>query len=361
MNTFTRIFLVLLRLAIGWLFLFEGVEKVHSVNLGPTVSNKPWTSAGYLAQSSGPASSFFHWQAGGDADEKALERFSVAPAVVGEDPAKAPPPRTRASPALKQDWEDYLARFADHYKLSDEQRAAARSKLDEGLDRAVVWLTDNTNKEARERNATFPGAAYTPRETPADRVRAYRDKVAQYRHVQDEALPAFGEDVYKAKLRAVKADAAKMRADLLSDLEAPMKKALEGVLTEDQKKMPALGAAPATPVLAWTDRLVSYGLVAVGAGLLLGLFTRLSCVGGAIFLVMLYLAIPAFPWSPENLRAEGHYLFVNKNLIVALALLALATTRSGMWFGLDGLVQFLNPWRRRAARRAEPTPEPATV
>ena len=35
----------------------------------------------------------------------------------------------------------------------------------------------------------------------------------------------------------------------------------------------------------------------------------------------------------------------------------LATTRSGKWFGLDGLVQFLNPWRRPAP----PTTRPATV
>ena len=78
-------------------------------------------------------------------------------------------------------------------------------------------------------------------------------------------------------------------------------------------------------VLVWTDRVVSYGLVVIGACLLLGLLTRLNCLGGALFLIMLYLAIPPFPWSPENIKAEGHYFFVNKNLIIALALLALAT------------------------------------
>ena len=102
---------------------------------------------------------------------------------------------------------------------------------------------------------------------------------------------------------------------------------------------------------------MTYGLFVVGACLCLGLFTRLNCFGGALFLILLYLAIPPFPWSPENLRTEGHYVFVNKNLIMALALLALASTRSGRWFGLDGLLQFLNPWsygteRRAAARTA---------
>jgi hypothetical protein len=63
--------------------------------------------------------------------------------------------------------------------------------------------------------------------------------------------------------------------------------------------------------------------------------------------LLFYLTMPPFPWVPENVRAEGHYLFVNKNLIEMLALLCLATTQSGCWVGLDGLLQFLNPWRRR--------------
>jgi len=36
----------------------------------------------------------------------------------------------------------------------------------------------------------------------------------------------------------------------------------------------------------------------------------------------------------------------------------LATTRSGLWFGLDGLLQYLNPWTYRA-RRARPEPAAA--
>jgi hypothetical protein len=34
-----------------------------------------------------------------------------------------------------------------------------------------------------------------------------------------------------------------------------------------------------------------------------------------------------------------------------LALLALMTTRSGYWAGLDGVLQFLTPWGRRRVRR----------
>ena len=45
--------------------------------------------------------------------------------------------------------------------------------------------------------------------------------------------------------------------------------------------------------------------------------------------------------------AEGHYLYVNKNLIEMLACLALASTPNGLWLGLDAL---LFGWIDRAAR-----------
>ncbi len=102
--------------------------------------------------------------------------------------------------------------------------------------------------------------------------------------------------------------------------------------------------------MAWTDPLVGWGVFIIGVCLLLGLFTRLSCLAGAGFLMFLVVAIPAIPWYPENLKAEGHYFIVSKNLITAVALLMLATTPSGRWCGLDGLLQFLNPWRYRAAK-----------
>jgi len=334
MNNLTRILLVVLRLSIGWFFVAEGLEKIHP---HPTANVKEWTSAGYLRQSSGPLSPFFQWQAGGNADEIALERLTVT----GD----------QVSPGLRSDWEEYLARFADHYNLTDAQKAEARKKLDESLDNAAKWLTNTTSRKELDKNAAFPSASFAPRKSPAERIADYRAKVAEYRLAENEANLAFGNDVYKAQLRTWKAEAAKMRDGLLGDLEAPMRKALEGVLTDDQKLMAAVPPPPPPPILRWTDTLVKYGLLVAGAGLMLGLFTRLSCLGGAVFLVLLYLTLPPLPWTPEALRAKSFVPYINENLIMALALLALATTRSGLWFGLDGLVQFLNPWSYRAERR----------
>src|SRR5262249_51425610 len=103
--------------------------------------------------------------------------------------------------------------------------------------------------------------------------------------------------------------------------------------------------------LKWADAITRYGLAAVGVCLLLGLFTRTACMGGLCFLILFYMAMPALPWLPENPRAEGHYLFINKNIIMMLALLALATTRSGRWAGIDGLLYIAAPWRWRRGNR----------
>ncbi len=357
MNNLTRFFLVLVRLSIGWLFLFEGVEKVKSLDYPSTGWIRPWSSAGYLRESSGPVSSFFQWQAGGNADEKALERFTLWPLADGQDPA-ATPPRERVAPDLAADWGAYVERYGEHYGFDDGQKKQAQAALEDNLDRTARWLLgdalrDDEGSKSREstkegENAEWPTATFRTRRTFAQDVAAYKNKLDEVRRAQDEALPVFGKDVAGGRLRSLKADAAKMRTSLLAELEEPLRIELGKLLTDAQKKVPAFRPAGDGPaVLRWTDCAVSYGLLAVGGGLLLGLFTRLSCVAGALFLVMLYLAMPALPWLPENLKAEGHYLFVSKNLILALALLGLATTRSGLWFGLDGLLRFLNPFRRR--------------
>jgi uncharacterized membrane protein YphA (DoxX/SURF4 family) len=340
MTNLTRILLIALRLTIGWLFLVEGYEKVTAV--------QPWSSAGYLQQSSGPLSSFFAWQAGGNADAQAIERLTVRPLGPGEDPA-TPPPHERASPALKRDWEEHLQRCADHYGFDERQLQEAQGKLDQALDNAVNWILDNKTTKETTKTGAFPTAPYTAKETPAQRIEGYRAKLEEARRAQDEAMPAFGKDIYGAKLRAMKAEAAQMRRELLAELEKPFHESLQSIpLTDDQKAKGPLGPAPKPTVLWLTDHLVQWGLVVIGAGLLLGALTRLCCLSGALFLITLYLAMPAWPWLPESTRDEGHYLFVTKNLIIAVALLALATTRSGRWFGLDGLLQFLNPWRYRA-------------
>jgi thiosulfate dehydrogenase (quinone) large subunit len=83
------------------------------------------------------------------------------------------------------------------------------------------------------------------------------------------------------------------------------------------------------------DVVVASALVAVGVSLLLGLFTQVGCVGALGLLAMFYLS--AIPTGLPEARSEGTYLFVNKNLIEAAAVLVLFSCRTGRIAGLDRL------------------------
>ena len=50
----TKLFITLLRVAIGWHFIYEGVIKIFTPD---------WSSASYLANATGPLSGFYHWLA----------------------------------------------------------------------------------------------------------------------------------------------------------------------------------------------------------------------------------------------------------------------------------------------------------
>jgi uncharacterized membrane protein YphA (DoxX/SURF4 family) len=344
MNQATRIFLVALRLAIGWHFLVEGVTKVESVWRGPTETHRPWTSAGYLREASGPMAPFFRDMAG-DLDKQALERLTPRPLQPGDDPERTPPVN-RFPAALSDEWEAHFERFAGHYSLNQQQRQKARAVLVSQKDQTALWLLKG-EKVVRK---SFPSGVVEAKQTTPQRVADYEKKLAEIDEILQKELPAFGEDVRKAGLRNARADVARMRSELMNDLNeqtAKMHAALLALLDENQKQLDS----PKETLSAWQFwtwprmELIDWGtrwlLVVVGACLLLGLFTRLACLAGACFLFMIYTAMPPLPGMPEALRSEGSYLFVNKNLIEMIALLVLSTTSSGRWLGLDGLLYVL--------------------
>ena len=91
-------------------------------------------------------------------------------------------------------------------------------------------------------------------------------------------------------------------------------------------------------VLQVVDFMNTWGLIAIGLGLMLGLFTRLSAFAGAFLLFIYYLNNPPLMGLEYSLPSEGNYLIVSKTLIEAIALLVLAGFPSGSVFGLDIIV-----------------------
>lgn len=75
-------------------------------------------------------------------------------------------------------------------------------------------------------------------------------------------------------------------------------------------------------------------LVLVGLSLLLGLFTDAGCVGALALLALFYVSAIPTSGVPEA-RAEGTYLFVNKNLVEGAAVFVLLAFRTGRIAGLD--------------------------
>jgi thiosulfate dehydrogenase (quinone) large subunit len=88
-------------------------------------------------------------------------------------------------------------------------------------------------------------------------------------------------------------------------------------------------------VLNVVDFLNTWGLIAIGTGLILGLFTRVAAISGAILLFMYYLNNPPMIGLEYTLPSEGSYLIVSKTLIESVALIVLVVFPTGSIFGLD--------------------------
>jgi uncharacterized membrane protein YphA (DoxX/SURF4 family) len=87
---------------------------------------------------------------------------------------------------------------------------------------------------------------------------------------------------------------------------------------------------------------VTYGITAIGICLLLGLFTRLSALGGAAFMCFVVMTQPAWPaFYPPDLPQLGHALLINKDFIEMVALLVVASSPVGRWGGLDHFIHCL--------------------
>jgi uncharacterized membrane protein YphA (DoxX/SURF4 family) len=403
MNKATATFLVLLRLVIGWHFLAEGWHKLHTY-LDTSPGEKPWSAAGYFREGPGPLARVLRTQLG-DPDSDALALFDVQPVPQGQDPATYPPVK-RVPPQLAAEWQSYLDRFAARYSLSPDQLAEARAKLEQAKANVVGWLTDpEIDPQYKGIPRTFQSVSYPLRRSVPERIAEYRQGVRNVHLLTDRGVILLGKEA-PALLAQAKAEAAEDRKYLLADLHndntIPFQQSLAALLTLEQKypnpgetqavrgrivagfglaafseqtggipqASSALTAAavdvspvpeplpePPNRFLTWINHLTAWGLTVLGACLLLGLFTRTSCVLAALFLLMTYLCMPPWPWFVAAPNNEGFYYFVNKNVIEMLALVALATTGSGEWFGLDALVHETFAYLRgRPVRRPSPSP-----
>lgn len=91
-------------------------------------------------------------------------------------------------------------------------------------------------------------------------------------------------------------------------------------------------------ILSAVNFLNTWGLIAIGLGLILGMFFRVAAFSGALLLLTYYLNCPPMIGIEYSLPADGSNLIVNKTLIEAVALCVLALFPTSNILGVDLLL-----------------------
>lgn len=422
------VLIVVLRLSIGWQFLYEGLWKYNTLN-SPT----PWSAEGYLKAAQGPFRNQFRAMTGDPDDlgwldydrmtqrwanwrqrfiahyqideeqQKELARLidppfgptvqplATLPASV--DLGKFPVDATTKKPVISYDAEKkqlvvpgqllpsevaalktmvnvadlgegvYGVRGDDGEPVRTDGQLTAPDAGDLAFYKAITVLEKKANTLSYSQRLTsllkadpdrvgvawkstpkpelIMGTAVAGSETDHSvrygEIQVYKDLIAEYETALTEAQVDFQFDHVD---RIGKKLAAK-RAEVVGPVRALDAQMQEGARKLLKPAQFAFGAMPleGTPVQRASQQAM-WGLLILGALLLLGLCTRPAALAGAVMLMSFYLVVPPWPGVPQPPGPE-HSFIVNKNLIEVLALVAIAALPTGSWFGLDGLFRKL--------------------
>jgi uncharacterized membrane protein YphA (DoxX/SURF4 family) len=384
------IFVVLLRMAIGWQLLYEGLWKIDTLN-----SPQPWSAVGYLKNAEGPLRGVFRDMSGDPDDLGWLDYDTTA-----------------------VNWDDWLGRFKSHYQL-DEKQAVSLHRLVEGaystikdgkqtrkvyvevLDKLpegvkslkesarvsdrVVWFDAKAKRiyvdatehlkpdELEKLKAVVKGRTDADSKAYLTAVQKVYDRQKRGMGFKEKLLGALKGDpelvgnedwqrvgkLQEYKERLVRYENARAKADqdfewdhldhawqeiqtLRAELSGPIK-ALDTEVREKAESLLTLNQLAMGPVpgrwskLEFADQSTIIGLTVFGVMLLLGLGTRIAAFGGAVMLFNFYMAMPPWPGVPAAPGPEHSYV-VNKNLIEVFALLGIAMMPTGSWFGVDAIL-----------------------
>ncbi|MCI0705086.1 MAG: hypothetical protein L0241_28835 [Planctomycetia bacterium] len=397
-------FLLTLRLAIGWHFLFEGLHKIHSHSVGAIETSKqPFSSEPYIRVAPGPLGPYMRKEYANPEAEiaakvrapKEIPAEKFANFTVDEQAAECPEVVAKQLDEMLEKVEAVVkAEAVKELEAVEPNKAKMLKTIDADEQKAL--------KEAKtEDDKPFIKAdmekARTKANTDAEKAKAKANAktdnyktIAQDRIIGAKALYArwvYGVEGQPVKVKSLSGDVvltAPQRLEYLEWLRKELKAAEErqaiglgngygtevkraaelrtealvaesdlvrdaNTLIADLKRTLNGGKTVDEPPPPETrgkliDKVTMWFLVGVGACLMAGLFTRLACLLGAGFLVMTYLAHPPFPWYPQPPGTEGNPIFINKNVIECLALLVLMCYPTGRWLGLDALV--LRPFCR---------------
>lgn len=285
--------------------------------------------------------------------EEAGLQSLVDVAPVGTSYVKKSAPEEPADPAAIAFYQAVTQLAANSRKLSYRHRLAAALRGDPEAVGVSARATGSGPAEIIMGTATARDPEQDAHLIRYGKIQEYKDLLREYDAALKKAAVDYQFDHANKLGRKVALDRAALTGPIKA-LDREFREAAQNLLTAEQRRQGAL-PRPDTP-LSRADRQVMWGLLVLGGLLIFGLFTRGAAVLGAVMLMMFYLVIPPWPGVPIPPGQTEHALIVNKNMIEAIALLAIAALPTGSWFGLDGL--FSRGWRTLARRRGARTARP---
>jgi len=407
------VLLVALRMSIGWQFLYEGLWKINTLS-----TSKPWTSKGYLSNARGPFRDTYRNMTGDaddldwldydtvstkwdawqrrfvntyELDERAAGRLNemlngkkIDVAELPELPDQARLPLRVTIEGGKREVLKYdekkkrLVVFREWHLLPKEREVLKKrvplttdskeedspaNKLAKAYHKALddVYARQARLSYKEQLKAMLKGdpervgilrqeqEGTIDYEYPGE-IDVYKKDLARY----EQKLALAGQDFQHDHLNKQWAEIQQARAKLVGPiraLENDLKWRALKLLSAEQL---ALGSVPpANTQLRRVDMATIGALLILGVLLILGCATRVAALVSAGMLLSFYFVMPPWPGVPQPPGPE-HSLFVNKNLIEAIALLGIAALPTGTWFGIDGLLGRL--FLGRKSRKADSTP-----
>jgi len=390
--------LVVLRLALGCHFLYEGIWKIRHADLflGET--------EGFLTNARGPMAGFFYAMVpdidgrqrlegdlelgGAAADRKSTKDCKLAKSW-GDLRQKFVgfyrPPTAKATDGKTAD-----AKNADlktlHDQLGEEAKRVYQRHV-QGLDEFVKENGDKIEAHFKSLKRFQDGRKSDPHtnfqtERRWDEMQDLRKEAKAWIADLESRENAFKGDLLDLLNKDRKPEMEKVQDAVKKEKEAAAKKAAEAAAkgqvagkSKDQPAAPSKEVAEAAIVLVdfsplaegrsatgpfapginpldWKRIeqlafLLTWSLFGIGLCLMLGLFTRPAALAGAGFMLFVVMSQPSYPGVyPPDPSQLGHALLINKDFVEMVALLVIASTRLGRWTGLDFFIHriFIQPF-----------------
>jgi uncharacterized membrane protein YphA (DoxX/SURF4 family) len=267
--------LVALRLATGWHFFKEGADHLQ---------DDDFSSATVLWSAKGPLAPMFQQYI---ADPRGYSRLNYD--------------------YTKGLWKDYVSRAVGQYGFDENQSNQAQAALQSRLEQLSWYLSDNQKDIDQfwlEWQRLDQASADQGLSSVEFRRSWMQDKETELRTT---ARPWF------TQIKSI-------RNSLADDLYRIH--ARDNASARRKIVFPDPGHSPIDSIITWLTFLV-------GVCLILGLFTRVASIAGALFLLSVILTQP--PWIPD--AADTYY-----QMVEMLALVVLAAAAAGRYAGLDFII-----------------------